>query len=146
MRLGEKNQVKRAANNTKRLFMRPTDLLIVGLILLIGLIIFLWNRHQAKTDFNSAHIFCDNELIAVVPLNSGEDKDISFAQCPEIVFHLYAEGEIAFVVSSCPDKICIKSGKLSGTGEWAACLPNRVLLRIIGNDSEQNPDAIDLIS
>ena len=39
-------------------------------------------------------------------------------------------GSVGFVHSDCPDKICVHSGFLSAPGQSAACLPNRVVLRV----------------
>ena len=40
----------------------------------------------------------------------------------------------AFVESSpCPNQICIQQGKISKPGQWIACLPNKVFIRISGH-------------
>lgn len=42
-------------------------------------------------------------------------------------------GGQAFVTSSpCPNKICIQQGRISKPGQWIACLPNKVFVRISG--------------
>jgi hypothetical protein len=47
----------------------------------------------------------------------------------------------AYIVDSpCPDKLCILAGKLDKTGQWAACLPNRVFLAIEGTEDEEIDD------
>lgn len=33
--------------------------------------------------------------------------------------------------SSCPDKTCVKSGKIKQNGQMVICAPNRVMLRIV---------------
>lgn len=40
------------------------------------------------------------------------------------------EGRICFLSSGCPDKICVRSGWLSRTGQTAACLPAGVVVRV----------------
>ncbi len=52
-----------------------------------------------------------------------------------------ADGTVRVVSSPCPEKICIKTGRISKPGQWIACLPNRVFISIRGRRSEQ-PDAI----
>ena len=52
-----------------------------------------------------------------------------------------ADGAVRVVSSPCPEKICIKTGRISKPGQWIACLPNRVFISIRGRRSEQ-PDAI----
>lgn len=37
--------------------------------------------------------------------------------------------------SDCPDKICVKSGYISNKGEMIVCLPNRLILKIEGDES-----------
>ncbi|MBT9152162.1 MAG: hypothetical protein DDT35_00376 [Firmicutes bacterium] len=41
---------------------------------------------------------------------------------------------IRIIASACPDKICIKMGRKSRPGEVIVCLPNRVVIRIDGNE------------
>jgi hypothetical protein len=52
-----------------------------------------------------------------------------------------ADGAVRIISSPCPEKICIKTGRISKPGQWIACLPNRVFISIRGKRSEQ-PDAI----
>lgn len=56
------------------------------------------------------------------------------------VFHVFGinnvtfevrDNEIAFVDSDCPDKTCIRQGFIGNSGEYAACLPNRLILTIM---------------
>jgi hypothetical protein len=51
------------------------------------------------------------------------------------------EGSVRVLSSPCPEKICIKTGRISKPGQWIACLPNRIFISIRGRRSEQ-PDAI----
>ncbi len=51
------------------------------------------------------------------------------------------DGAVQVISSPCPEKICVKTGRISKPGQWIACLPNRVFISIRGRRSEQ-PDAI----
>jgi hypothetical protein len=51
-----------------------------------------------------------------------------------------ANREVFVVSSPCPNKICILQGKISRPGQWIACLPNKVFIRI------EDPAAADAIS
>ena len=42
----------------------------------------------------------------------------------------YEDGSFAFVESDCPDKVCIKEGRLKQPYHYAACLPNMVVVTI----------------
>ncbi len=39
--------------------------------------------------------------------------------------------------SPCRDKLCIKAPPLKKAGEWNACLPNKVFIRITGRQDEK---------
>ena len=47
-----------------------------------------------------------------------------------------ADGSIRVVDSPCAEKICIKTGRVSRSGQWIACLPNRVFIRIRAKKAE----------
>ncbi|MFW5686294.1 MAG: NusG domain II-containing protein, partial [Spirochaetota bacterium] len=51
------------------------------------------------------------------------------------------DGRVHVHESPCRDKICIAAGWLSDTGQWTACLPNRVFVRVEGGESEGGVDA-----
>ncbi len=44
------------------------------------------------------------------------------------------DGQVRFIDSPCPNKLCVHTGWLSQGGENATCLPNRVSLQILGSD------------
>jgi hypothetical protein len=43
-------------------------------------------------------------------------------------------GTVRVVDSPCPDKICVAAGRISHTGQFVACLPNRVSVSLEGRD------------
>jgi hypothetical protein len=51
------------------------------------------------------------------------------------------DGHVYFQSAPCRDQICVAAGHLSEAGQWAACLPNRVFVTVLGE--AQDEDAID---
>jgi hypothetical protein len=48
----------------------------------------------------------------------------------------------AFIEDSpCPNKTCIAAGAISKPGQWVACLPNEVVLRVEGRRADAGVDA-----
>ena len=43
--------------------------------------------------------------------------------------------------SPCRDKLCVLMGEISRPGQWAACLPNRVMVRVGGEADEALDDS-----
>lgn len=46
------------------------------------------------------------------------------------------DGSATVTEASCPDKICVHQGPISRSGETITCLPNRVMVTVIGNKRE----------
>jgi hypothetical protein len=49
-------------------------------------------------------------------------------------------GKVRIEDSPCPNKTCVSSGAVSEPGQWVACLPNQVFVRVEGSSSEANAD------
>ena len=46
------------------------------------------------------------------------------------------EGSVRITDSPCADKLCIQMGAISKSGQWIACLPNQLFIRIRGKEDE----------
>lgn len=53
-----------------------------------------------------------------------------------------SDGNAWFEDSPCDNKICVESGKLNGPNQWAACLPNGIIIYIEGETEKEEVDAI----
>ncbi len=53
--------------------------------------------------------------------------------------------KVRVVKSTCPNKICIKTGWISKKGETIVCVPNHIIIKIVGNTKEKR-DNIDFIT
>ena len=51
------------------------------------------------------------------------------------------DGKARITESPCPNQTCIAAQPISRPGDWSACLPNRVLIRIDG----ENPEDVDAV-
>jgi hypothetical protein len=55
---------------------------------------------------------------------------------------IHIEGGFAhFVESPCANKLCIAAPRIGSTGQWSACLPNGVFIRIEGSEATDEIDA-----
>ncbi|MBQ7897491.1 MAG: NusG domain II-containing protein [Clostridia bacterium] len=100
--------------------------IIVLLTLALGLIFLMPEILGEKVE-----IWVDGELYDTFALSD------SFSLSLDNGVVITGDGETAyFEKSDCPDKVCIKAGKLSLSGEWAACLPNKTVLKITGRNGE----------
>lgn len=51
------------------------------------------------------------------------------------------EGVVYFLDSPCRDRICVAAGRLDRSGQWAACLPNRVFVTVSAREDTLDIDA-----
>jgi len=49
---------------------------------------------------------------------------------------------VRFLSSPCPLQLCVRSGRVARPGAVAACLPNRVAVRILGGVRQEAVDAV----
>ncbi|MBR5202808.1 MAG: NusG domain II-containing protein [Clostridia bacterium] len=109
------------------------DFILVLIVLVVGAvgIILLNSADKGKT----ATIKVDGKVVETISLY--EDNVIQLngvvASCKN--------GEICVTESTCPDKVCVRSGKISKAGEGIICAPNRVSIEIDG-ENINSPDAM----
>ena len=59
---------------------------------------------------------------------------------------VYENGRIRFAKADCPDRVCVRTGWISRSGQIAACVPGQLILRIEGDGSQtMGPDDVDVI-
>jgi hypothetical protein len=51
------------------------------------------------------------------------------------------DGGARIASSPCVNQTCVSAGRLRSPGQWAACLPNRVMLYIEEGETKNNVDA-----
>jgi hypothetical protein len=125
-------------------FFKRSDLIIIATIIAVSALTWgIYHTVSAK-DRVAAEIYYNSKLVETVDLSAGEDRTFSIPQHKNVEFHLYPDGSIAFVKSDCPDKVCIHAGKLRTTGQFAACLPNGIVIKIVPVGG-QNSDDADLV-
>lgn len=111
-------------------FFRAKDIIVIGALLILALILYIGIKYTSR-EGSAAEILLNNSVIKTLDLS--EDTVYSPEAFPHVVFEV-KEGAVRFRKSDCPDKICVNTGFISKEGQTAVCLPNRLVLRITGND------------
>ena len=108
------------------------DFVLVIIVLVVSLagLILVNSADKGKT----ATIKVDGEVVETLLLN--EDTLVEFNN----VVIACENGEIYVKESTCTDKVCMRSGKISKSGEGIICAPNRVSIEIDGKSNL--PDAM----
>jgi len=102
---------------------------LVAATLLIGLYAAYW---QSDGHGAEAVVLVNGKRWARLDLFHNQDLKV-----PGPLGHSHIQvrdGQVRFVDSPCPNKICVHTGWLNQGGEVAICLPNKVSLQILGSD------------
>jgi hypothetical protein len=89
---------------------------------------------EGKEGKKYAEVLMDGAVLATLPLDS--DGAYSPEGLPGVRIAV-REGAVGFAASDCPDKICVHKGFLSSSGQSAACLPNRLVVRVVSGSGEE---------
>lgn len=110
-------------------FFRKNDIIIITVCLVAAFLCFLPSLFSSAGNL-TAVIMSDGEIVKEIVLTDTTDETF---ETGDVIIR--AEGRnIYFEESNCPDRICVKSGKLSSAGSSAACVPNRISVYIKGSD------------
>jgi hypothetical protein len=75
----------------------------------------------------------------VYPL--GEERRVSVQGPLGATIVVVRGGKASVEDSPCPDKLCVHMAAISKPGQWIACLPNKVFVRVTGAADEQVDDS-----
>jgi len=115
-------------SNTKRLIF---SIALAALLLAVGISVFLI-MEAAKDDGATVVVSVNGEHVAEYSLS--RDGEYSINGGTNIL--VIKNGMAYMKHADCPDKLCVNTGKICRTSEKIVCLPNRVMVEVIGADEE----------
>ena len=109
------------------------DFVIIGVVLALSAAIAAVLALGTSGDRLYAEVWQDNELVERVELTDSTDRTIDLGRHNVIVL----SGRTAAMQSAdCRDQVCVRTGTLTHAGQVAVCLPNRVVLKLVGETDE----------
>ena len=113
--------------------MKWGDFVIAGAVLLLAGAIALLLAGQNTGGQLHAEVWQDGVLVERVALTAQTDRTIDLDGHNTVVL----QGESAVMQrADCHDQVCVRTGTLTRVGQVAVCLPHRVVLRLVGEQSE----------
>jgi len=128
------------------------DLLLIAIILItafgFGFHIFSSNVGNGFKPFPTAvEIYLSNKLIKVLPLTQEGYYKMKYNN---ISFSVQIKsGKVRMQESNCPRKVCVHQGWIEHSGESIICVPNKVVIKIVGRErtlSVPKKDEVDAIT
>ena len=105
----------------------------------------------AATGLLLLNVFKTEGSFAVVKIDGKETERYPLSVNTEVVIETGDDGRNTLVIednkafmkdANCPDKICEGHSKISYKGETIVCLPHKVVIEIVTEDSENELDVV----
>lgn len=117
--------------------MKKNDyILIAGIAVIAVILCFLYPR-----------IWNDNAAAVEITVDGKHKESHSLSKDCKIEINgtnvlVIKDGKADMVEADCPDKICVKQKPISKAGESITCLPNKVMVTVVGRNSKKSLDVI----
>lgn len=128
------------------------DIIIIALLVILSfvpLVIFTYQNASANGDNMHIVISSNGEVVHEMELKNDHTREIyEFADDDGHRNTIVREGLNVYISdANCRDLLCVQQGHISDPGETIVCLPNRILVEIISDDTN-TPDNndVDIVS
>ncbi len=107
------------------------DIILIVSILVVALGLFVINKLSSK----------DGQIVTVT-VNGVVTNSYSINDNGEYPLNggtnilIIEDGQAYLKDANCPDKLCVKQGKIHSTGQAITCLPNKLVVEISGGEAE----------
>lgn len=117
-------------SNDKKCVPKKDLFLAVGLILVAGLWLILQSYFFSGPAVR-AEVSVDGEVVEVLDLSKDQELTVTGAGGGSNRL-IVRDGQIWCQEATCPDKVCVRQGKQKEAGASIVCLPNRMIVTIVG--------------
>ncbi len=101
---------------------------ILAIALLLSAVFYVQNQKPAELVVVSV----DGKTVKTLDLHKDADMIIEgYGGTDHLIIK---DGYASITDASCPDKVCVRTGKIHKSGELIVCLPNRVVVTIEGEE------------
>jgi hypothetical protein len=122
--------------------LKITDVILAGLIVLAAVVPAAMQLRPGQSDHQlsaAGHLVIVEvygKRIHTIPfseISGASALNIQAGDGREARLEILESGAVRIIESTCPDKICVRTGWISRPGQSIVCLPNRVVVRIEGS-------------
>lgn len=113
-------------NSLKALRVGDVLVILLSIVCVVCLFTTLWQRAPA----NRVQIMQGDKIVGTYSLNQTRDIHVHGAKGESII--QIADGRARFMTSPCTNQYCVHQGWLSRAGQAAVCLPNELIVQLLG--------------
>lgn len=111
--------------------MKKRDIIFLGILSAVAIVLLLWFMLGYREEGMKVEITIDGEMYGSYSLN--EEQEIAI-ETEGIVTNILVieDGKADMIRANCPDKLCVHQAAVSHAGETIVCLPNKVVVTVVG--------------
>ena len=106
------------------------DISVIAFFLIVSLLLFLYLR--GGKEGNEVRVMVEGKEIGVYSLS----KDGEYTLNGGTNILTIKDGKAYMADADCPDKLCVRQGKIHRNGETITCLPNKLTVTVIDEEGE----------
>lgn len=112
--------------------MKKNDWILVAVILVLAGIGFLIYLNFGKQSAGLVKVTVDGELYGTYSLD--KEQEIEINDTNRLIIE---DGQVDMIEADCPDQICVDHKTISKNKETIVCLPNKVVVEIVGGENAE---------
>ena len=113
---------------------RKNDIILVAVIGLLAILLWL-GIYFTQNEGAYAYVTVKNVEYGKYPLDT--DTEIRIGDGSTYNILVIKDGKAEVTEASCPDKLCVHQGKVHYDGQSIICLPNKVVVEIVGGEQSK---------
>lgn len=113
------------------------DIILVAAVLLVAGSIYMYTVLPGRSTASSSVkvvVRVDGEVYGEYPLNSNKVIELSTERGNNKI--IINDSTVWMEDADCPDKVCVKTGKIKKPGQTIVCLPHRTVIEITGDNAD----------
>ena len=119
-------------------YLRKTDMVLIIVLALIPCVMMAFNLIPVYEGRARPELSMDGKILGTYSLTEDRVIEIGDGNTCRI-----EDGEVFMSAADCPDQICVNSAHINAHGGSIVCLPNKVILKIVSAESQEDePDVI----
>lgn len=111
------------------------DIIVVLLLFVVALGFYVVLNMIHSGDARCVKIYKEDALMKIYPLNEDGQYEIKTENGFNQI--IIEKGFVYIKDANCPDKLCVKQGKISKTGESIICLPHKIVVKIASKEEAE---------
>lgn len=121
--------------------MKKADFIIIGAVVVVAAVMLIFLYGSSSNLGSYVQIEIDGKITETLPLDEDTEKKITTENGGTNTL-VIKDGRAKMVEANCPDGICKNHKAISRNGESIICLPHKVVVSVVDNNSDDEIDAV----